>query len=265
VPSDRLLLTSIHDVSPRFESEVDRLRTTLEPHVGNRIAMLVVPNHWGDALITAGSPFASRLRSWADEGMEIFLHGYFHRQDSTDLSMPNRLRTRVMTAGEGEFLSPSSKAAADRIRAGQDLIEDVTGRPIVGFIAPAWLYGPGTLDALASCGIALAEDHWRIWSPKTAAELVRGPVITWATRTRLRLASSLIAAATLRRMSVRTLRIGVHPPDVRHPAVLRSIESTLRIASRDRDAGRYSDLLRDERSRDFQNSTAAEASSGLEK
>src|SRR3954462_7921657 len=79
---DRLLLASIHDVSPRFESEVDRLLDLLQPHVGERLAMLVVPNHWGDAPIRPGSPFASRLRSWADRGIEMFLHGYFHQDEA---------------------------------------------------------------------------------------------------------------------------------------------------------------------------------------
>ena len=49
----RLLLASIHDVSPRFENEVDRLLALLRPYVGDRVAMLVVPNHWGSAPIVA--------------------------------------------------------------------------------------------------------------------------------------------------------------------------------------------------------------------
>src|SRR5947199_3730327 len=52
---NRLLLASIHDVSPRFEGEVDRLIDLLAPHVGTKMAMLVVPNHWGDAPIVPGS------------------------------------------------------------------------------------------------------------------------------------------------------------------------------------------------------------------
>ena len=55
---ERLLLASIHDVSPRFEGEVDRLLDLLAPHVGKRLAMLVVPNHWGDAPIVPGSASA---------------------------------------------------------------------------------------------------------------------------------------------------------------------------------------------------------------
>ena len=72
---ERLLLASIHDVSPRFEREVDLLAAELEPFVGTCFAMLVVPNHWGSAPIERGPSFASRLRSWAESGDEIFLHG----------------------------------------------------------------------------------------------------------------------------------------------------------------------------------------------
>lgn len=77
----QLLLASIHDVSPRFEGEVDRLLDLLCPYVGQRLAMLVVPNHWGDAPIVPGSPFAARLRGWSDAGVEMFLHGFTHRDD----------------------------------------------------------------------------------------------------------------------------------------------------------------------------------------
>src|SRR6266576_1216659 len=159
---ERLLLASIHDVSPRFESEVDRLVDLLRPYVTDRIAMLIVPNHWGDAPIIAGSPFAARLRAWAEAGMEMFLHGYFHRDAARHSGAANRLRASVMTAGEGEFLGLSRADASARIAEGRALVEQVIGRPIAGFVAPAWLYGPGTLDALADCGIALAEDHFRV-------------------------------------------------------------------------------------------------------
>src|SRR5256885_2158366 len=134
---NRLLLASIHDVSPRFEGEVDRLIDLLAPHVGTRLAMLVVPNHWGDAPIVPGSVFASRLRSWAEQGIEMFLHGFTHRD-------------------EAEYSG---------------------------------------------------------------------------------------AAAALRHAPLQVLRIGVHPPDVRHPALVGSIGKTFTAARRNRRAARYRDLL----------------------
>jgi uncharacterized protein len=242
-PGERLLLASIHDVSPRFESEVDRLLDLLRPHVGTRLAMLVVPNHWGDAPIVRGSAFAARLRNWASSGIEMFLHGYYHRDDSTHGRGASRMKARYMTAGEGEFLGLSRAAASERIASGRELIEDVIGRPVDGFVAPAWLYGEGALSALSIAKLPLAEDHFRVWSPATGQQLARGPVITWASRTPMRLLSSLAAAAALRHAPLQVLRIGVHPPDVRHPALVRSIEKTFQTAGATRRAACYSDLL----------------------
>ena len=238
-----LLLASIHDVSPRFESEIDRLIDLLQPHVGGRIAMLVVPNHWGDAPLVPSSPFADRLRRWSDAGFEMFLHGYLHFDDREHAGA-DAWRARAMTAGEGEFLGLSRDQARERIEQGRALIEDITGTPIAGFIAPAWLYGRGAIEALGDCNIPIAEDHWRVWSPSAGETLAKGPVITWASRTRTRLASSLAAATVLRRSPQRMLRLGVHPPDIRHPALVKSIERTLSIARRTRRAGRYRQLLR---------------------
>jgi uncharacterized protein len=240
---NRLLLASVHDVSPRFEGEVDRLIDLLAPHVGTRLAMLVVPNHWGDAPIVPGSAFASRLRSWAEQGIEMFLHGFTHRDEAEYSGAADRMRARFMTASEGEFLGLSRAEAAARIKDGRVLIESVIGRPIDGFVAPAWLYGDGAREALKQSAIPLAEDHLRVWSPATGAELAWGPVITWASRTRFRLLSSLAAAAVLRHAPLQVLRIGVHPPDVRHPALVGSIGSTFTAARRNRLAARYRDLL----------------------
>src|SRR3954469_12962928 len=241
--TERLLLASIHDVSPRFESEVDELIDLLAPHVGKRLAMLVVPNHWGEAPIVPGSRFAQRLRGWAEEGAEIFLHGYFHRDRSRHERAADRLRAKFMTAAEGEFLGLSSNEAEALIRDGRALVEDVIGRPIDGFVAPAWLYGDGAHRALEQSAIPIAEDHLRVWSPTPAAKRAWGPVITGPSRTRFRLLSSLAAAAALRHAPLNVLRIGVHPPDVRHTALVASIGKTFTTAKRYRVAGRYGDLL----------------------
>ena len=240
-----LLLASIHDVSPRFESEVDRLMDLLRPYVGCAIAMLVVPNHWGDAPIVPGSPFASafaigRMRASKSSCTAIFIATTSRHQAEADQFAP-----RFMTAGEGEFLGLARKEAASRIAEGRALLEGVIGRPIDGFVAPAWLYGEGARAALADCAIPLAEDHFQVWSPATGAQLARGPVITWASRTRARLASSLLAAARASNAPMKVLRIGVHPPDCRHPALVRSIEKTLRSGKARRPPRRYSDLLPD--------------------
>jgi hypothetical protein len=59
----------------------------------------------------------------------------------------------------------------------------------------------------------------------------------------LRLALSLAAAGALRRAPIDVLRVGVHPPDIHHLALVRSIGKTLRAAATTRRPARYSDLL----------------------
>jgi predicted deacetylase len=236
-------LASIHDVSPRFESDVDRLMDALQPHVGSTLALLVVPNHWGVSPIVPGTPFATRLRNLAASGSEIFLHGYFHRDHANYQRIADRLRAACLTAGEGEFLALSRSEAVKRIERGRALLEDVTGQPIAGFIAPAWLYGKGAIQGLRDCAIPIAEDHLRVWSPADGAVLSRSPVITWASRSPARLRSSLLTAAVLRRAPMSVLRIGVHPSDCQSPQLLQSIEKTFRLATCSRRPARYAELL----------------------
>jgi predicted deacetylase len=247
-PPDRLLLTSIHDVGPRSETQVDTLRDHLGAHVPvESLAMLVVPDHWGEAPLKAGTPFATRLRTWAEAGSEMFVHGWYHRDTSEHESFAARMKAKHMTASEGEFLGLDEETAYRRMTEGRALIEDIIGRPVTGFIAPAWLYGPGAHAAMARAGFALAEDHWRIWKPAAPdAPLAKGPVLTWASRSKPRIASSLFAAAALppllRRMPV--ARIAVHPGDTGVPALLRSISGALAKVARSHRPGRYAELLR---------------------
>lgn len=238
----RRLLASIHDVSPASEAAVLALLDRLCRHLGEpRLAMLVVPDHWHLAPIAGHRAFQARLRGWADAGIEMFLHGWCHRDE-----VQATLASRHMTAGEGEFSGLDEAEAAARIARGRAIVEDAIGRPVAGFIAPAWLYSAGTHAALARAGLPLAEDHWRVWQPG-GATLARGPVITWASRSRGRIASSLAAAALGRATlgPLPTVRVAVHPGDVTVPALLDSIDATLvRFAASHRPA-RYADLLAD--------------------
>ena len=241
----RRALISIHDVGPMFESEVDSLADRLTRRIGAaRFAMLVVPDHWGRAPIARSPAFRARLRGWADLGIEMFVHGWSHRDDSRHAGALAGFKARHMTAGEGEFLGLDRAEAARRMREGRAVVEDAIGRPAAGFIAPAWLYGPGAMKALAESGFALAEDHMRVWRPADGATLARGPVVTWASRSPARIISSLAFAALARPAlkPLATLRIAVHPGDAHVPRLLDSIDRTLRSALNGRSPARYDEL-----------------------
>lgn len=240
----RRLLASIHDVGPRFAHEVGQLHDLFVRLLdGHRFAMLVVPDHWGVAPLAGAPEFRRRLREWSDAGVEMFVHGWFHR-DYAAHSGFDRFRARAMTASEGEFLGLSRDIAAQRMADGKALIEDIIGKPAAGFIAPAWLYGTGAMEALAASGFALAEDHMRVWQPASGRVLARGPVITWASRSRARQLSSLAVAGVARWAlhGLGTARIAVHPGDTGVPRLMRSIEATVTAFARRRATGRYADL-----------------------
>lgn len=235
----RLLLASIHDVGPRFAPAVDALAERLDRHLGTRFAMLVVPDHWDAAPLARDPDYARRLRGWADAGVEMFVHGWSHRDPA-----PAGFAAKHMTAGEGEFAAlPHAEALARMIRA-RAVVEDAIGRPAAGFVAPAWLYGAGARAALTTAGFALAEDHFRVWRPADGAVLARGPVITWASRSPWRRRGSLAAAAVARTFlgGQRMVRVAVHPGDTGVPAILASIDATLAALTAGRTAGRYADL-----------------------
>ncbi|WP_380783654.1 DUF2334 domain-containing protein [Sphingomonas sp. R86520] len=245
---DKRLIVSIHDVSPTFAVPIAMLAERIEAILGGpRFAMLVVPDHWGAARLDRDPGFGRRLREWADAGVEMFLHGWFHRDASAHQRTARALKAKYMTAGEGEFLGLDADEAENRMRAGRDMVEQAIGRPVAGFIAPAWLYGPGAHAALKACDFALAEDHFRVWQPRTGAIVARGPVVTWASRSPARTASSLAVAAVARTMPdwMPTMRVAVHPGDVTKDSLLTSIDRTLRTLAERRTVSRYADLVRD--------------------
>lgn len=228
--------------------EIDKLLDQLAGHLdGPNLAMLVVPDYWGSAPIEGDAAFQRRLRDWSAAGVEMFVHGWSHRDTSQHDGALDGWRARHMTAGEGEFLGLDRSTALSRMMAAKQLVEQATGIAATGFIAPAWLYGPGAVAALSEAGFAMAEDHMRVWDPHTGAILARGPVITWASRSKARIASSLGFAALARHAlkPFTNVRVAVHPGDVHVPRLRQSIDATIATLLQGRRVGRYADLARD--------------------
>jgi len=244
VPTKRLLL-SIHDVGPKFAHQIVQLASLYDQLAGaHNYAMLVVPNHWGEAPLSNAPAFQTQLRAWSDAGVEMFVHGWFHRDDAAHSGALSGFKAKHMTAGEGEFLGLDQATAQRRMADGRKLIEDIIGRPVAGFIAPAWLYGAGARAALAEQGFARAEDHMRVWEPESGRTLAKGPVITWASRSLARTASSLFFAGVARHAlaPLPTVRVAVHPGDTTKIEILASIEVTVRQLLKHRTPSRYAAL-----------------------
>lgn len=239
------LLLSVHDVTPAHSERIARLEALIADATGgsSTYAMLVVPDFHARAPIAHDRAFRAWLRARADAGVEMLLHGWFH-QDRSVHSGAAAWKARNMTAGEGEFLGLTLADSRRLLRDGRALLEDILGRAVTGFVAPAWLYGPGARAALAEEGFGFAEDHMRVWRPSDDAVLARGPVVSYASRSRARVLSSLAwsraAPAVLASTSV--VRVALHPHDVDVPALGRESRRAINRFLGDRRLGRYDGL-----------------------
>ncbi|HWI87040.1 MAG TPA: polysaccharide deacetylase family protein [Sphingomonas sp.] len=241
----RRLLLSIHDVTPDSLGQVERLHAHLCDRAGTcPIALLVVPEHWQSVPVAGAATFRHWLRARHQAGDEILLHGWHHRDSGARAGWFTQWKATRLTAGEGEFLKLDRVEALRRLRDGRALLEDIIGAPVPGFVAPAWLYGEGAHAALREAGFAFAEDHFRVWAPGGGEIFARGPVVTWASRSRARKAGSLAFAALARATlaSLPTIRIAVHPADTGEAAIMDSIRATTGHFRKTHRPSRYLDL-----------------------
>lgn len=242
----RKLLVSVHDVSPDQGWRIERLMGLIEELIGpGKAALLAVPHFHHGATIGSDRAFVGRLRAWCEAGSEVFLHGYYHVDDARHAGRLASWKANNLTAGEGEFLGLDFAQARQRLVDGRNSVEDAIGRPVAGFVAPAWLYSADARRAVASLGFPIAEDHFRVWEPATGRLLARGPVITYASRSPVRLLSSLlwsrVAGLALKPMPI--VRIGIHPHDWGEPELVSEITRTLRHFARTHSPSHYADLL----------------------
>jgi len=207
----------------------------------DRLTYLLVPDYHAAWDIRRFDAFAGWCRAPRCARVQWFLHGYFHRAAFDPAAgLMDRIKQRCLTAGEGEFLSLRAPQVQARVNAGVAILQDVLGVRPDGFVAPAWLTGRHLGPALEAARIPFTEDHRRIY------DIARGrtiacPVITWATRTRVRKYGSIVACpALLRAWSNRpVLRLALHPADFDHRETLRSIERVLELALRTRVPAAY--------------------------
>lgn len=239
MPAGRLVL-SLHDVSPRHASACETILSDLRSWGLPPALLLVVPDFHGRWPLEAHPEFVERLREWSGAGHELCLHGRFHKELPEDANastgVAGALRRRFLTAGEGEFLALGGDRLQDRLR-GAMATWAACGLPSPsGFVPPAWLQGPELAPALWGLGFAWTENHAGFLTRDRGP--VRAPVITWASRDPVRRIGSRIygpSAARLHR-NAEILRIAIHPHDFDHPSLIRSIESTLRLALHGRKA-----------------------------
>jgi uncharacterized protein len=218
---------ALHDIAPATWPQCARLLGMLDEIGATPVTLLVVPDFHGRGSIEHDAAFIAAIEQRIRRGDEIALHGYTHRDDAPRPRNPWQwFRRRVLTASEGEFSALGRDEAMQRIHRGLQVMSRLQWN-VHGFVPPAWLASQGTRDALA-------ETELRYTSTHTALIDLRGgvtaaPCVTASCRAMWRRAASRIwmraIALTTRRAPL--VRIGLHPADADHPAMMSAWRSLL--------------------------------------
>ncbi len=244
LPQARGLVVSIHDVSPRTRAVTEAMMADLSAQGVQCISLLVIPDHHHKGHFLKDAAFCEWLRAAAAAGHEAVAHGYFHqREASGGEGAWDRLVTQSYTAGEGEFYDLSEEEAFARVsRALAEFRE--AGLSPTGFIAPAWLLGAAAERGVARAGFQYTTRIGQV------EDLVRGDrhasqSLVYSVRARWRRVVSLgWNSLLLRSLGDRPLvRVGLHPPDWKYPAIREHARKCIARALATRVAMTYEDWL----------------------
>lgn len=224
----RALCIALHDVAPATWPQCEALLALLDGIGAAPLTLLAVPDFHGRGGFEPQPRVTATLRARQARGDAIALHGLRHRDEGPPPRTPaDWLRRRVLTAGEGEFAALAPDAAARRISEGRERLGRL-GFVIDGCVAPAWLASAGTRIALRRSGLRWTSSHAALHDLIEDRRLP-APCLTASPRSAWR---RWLSRAWLRGLlqATRTaplLRVGLHPDDALHPALLATWSAVL--------------------------------------
>lgn len=210
------VLLVLHDVAPQtlpdyeyFVAQVDALG--LIP-----LTWLVVPNFHRCNDVEGNTQFQRFLQHRLSRGDELALHGYYHCDDGPPPRTPQDYFMRRVYTWEGEFYSLTTAQAMARVQAGIELFQRLAW-PLQGFVAPAWLMSDGTRQALRQLPLAWTSDAQHLYRLPDFSQ-VDAPGLVWSARSPLRRRVSKLVSdyRAARLCGAPTIRLGLHPVDMRH-------------------------------------------------
>lgn len=230
MPEPRHLCVSLHDVAPATWRSCQRVLAAVREVADIPMTLLVVPAYRGQCSALAPG-FERAMSEQLEQGHELALHGYFHRDLGAPCSAVDWLRRRIYTAGEGEFCALSRDEASERLLLGQRWFA-ANHWPLAGFVPPAWLLGPDGWRALREFPtFRYVTTFSRIHMLHTGVA-VPAPCLTFSTRTPWRRSLSR-AWAQLGWIEAPVARLALHPNDASYaPLCLawqRKLEALLRM------------------------------------
>jgi predicted deacetylase len=247
--SPQTIAIALHGIEPATFEPCAMIRDWLDDHGVDRVTLLVIPAR---DLHPVGARSPEMVR-WLSErrraGDSIAQHGFQHTRVHRGAS-PRRVLAQLHGHQPGEFVGLDADETRRAVNAGWRVLK-LAGIEPDGFVAPAYSYTAALRQALAlrfRWWAGLLQVH-RAPLPPGPHDGARDPCArqlspAWSLATsgplsRV-LSPPLVRAGSL--LPIGTLRIDLHPADLRHPRHMMALEWVLGRAGPRRTAVTYREL-----------------------
>lgn len=228
-PTSRTIAVALHGIEPATFERCALIRDWLEDHGVDRVTLLAIPARDLHPVGERSPEMVSWLIERRAAGDAIAQHGFQHVGTRRG-SSARRLLARAGGHGPGEFIGLGEEETRRAVDAGWRVLK-LAGVEPYGFVAPAYSY-------TAALRAALRQRRFRWWASLTRVHRIE-PVCAQAPREPLAPAWSFVADGRFGRLLspalVRagamlpsaTLRVDLHPADLRHPRHMMALERVL--------------------------------------
>jgi uncharacterized protein len=238
----RTICIVMHDAAPATRSACLRTLAAVRDVAGDvPLTLLAVPRYHGERVTPE---FEAWLSERSGRGDELALHGLTHLDSGSAQSWSDSLRRSHYTRGEGEFWALSRGEALQRLDLGIEWFAK-NRWPLSGFVAPAWLIGPGAWSAIVERPFDYtATLRQLIHLP--GRDAVAGQSVVYSTSRGWRRSMSVAwnALVAVSERSNPLLRLELHPRDADFTAVRRSWQRILERALRSRKPATVAEFMR---------------------
>lgn len=247
-PRQQTIAVALHGIEPATFERCALIRDWLCDHGVERVTLLVIPARDLHPVGERSPEMVDWLRERRAAGDSIAQHGFQHVRLRSG-SSPRQVLARAQGRRAGEFVGLDGDETRRAVHAGWRVLK-LAGIEPDGFVAPAYAYTPALRQALGH--------KYRWWAGLLRVHSAPRALDTSAGERprlgRLAPAWSLTAAGPLTRalsppivragalLPTSTLRLDLHPADLRHSRHMLALEWVLKRSAASRTAVTYEDL-----------------------
>jgi predicted deacetylase len=239
----RTIAVAVHGIEPASFERCALIRDWLDDHGVDRVTLLVIPARDLHPVGERSPEMVEWLCERRRRGDSIAQHGFQHLPPHRG-SSPRQLIARAQGHRPGEFIGLDDEETRRAVHAGWRLLK-LAGIEPDGFVAPSYAYTSAlrrTLTLRFRWWAGLLRVHAAQTAPGAVVQNTLAPAFSFAAAGPVGRAFSppLLRAGAL--LPTPTLRVDLHPNDLRHPRHMMALEWVLGRNGSTRTAVTYEDL-----------------------